>query len=219
MMVRDDNKGDDSGSNDARDERPDNKVARLIDAYGLGETFGERLEERWTAEGEERESLRALADRFNERILKAAMTDAGMSTLDGEVSNLYRLLTDDGVSSGNQIEACRRLERNGVDIDRLEDDLVSYQAIRSYLQDYRDAEYHGGSGGTRVESVTDTVRRLQSRVQSVSEKSLAQLRKTGRLRLGTFRLFVKVDVLCEDCGNQYGILELLEEGGCECDAQ
>lgn len=196
--------------------RLDSKVARLLDVYGLGEQFGERLEELWTADGDERESLRSLADRFNRRLLETAMDDVGMSALDGEVDNLYRLLTDDETSSGNRTEARRRLEQNGIDIEQLERDFVTYQAIRSYLKDYRGATYNRETDATRVETVTETVQRLQSRTRSVAEKSLDQLKKTGQLSLGEYRLFIDVSVLCEDCNTQYGLVELLRDGSCEC---
>lgn len=196
---------------------PANKVARLIDAYDLGSAFGDRLEALWTAEGDERESLRTLADRFNRRLLEVAMTAAGVSTLDGEASNVYRLLTDDDVSSGVRIEARNRLEREGIDVDRLERDFVTYQAIRSYLRDYRGARYENDNERSRTETVVETIQRLRSRTRSVVEKSLAQLRDTGRISLGEFRLFVEIDVLCEDCDTQYGLVELIERGGCACE--
>lgn len=198
-------------------EQIDSKVARLIEDYGLGESFGDQLEERWTAEESERESLRELADRFNRRVLEAAMAAAGMSALDGEIENLYRLLTSENVSSGNRTEARARLERNGVDIDSLERDFVSYQAIRSYLKEYRDAEYKRDQGTTRVEGVIQTIQRLQSRTRSVAEKSLEQLDSADRISLGEFRLFIEITVLCEDCNTQYELVELLREGSCNCE--
>jgi predicted transcriptional regulator len=198
------------------DGKPASKVARLIDGYGLGDAFGDRLETLWTADGEERESLRSLADRFNKRLLEETMIDAGMSTIEGEIDNLYRLLTDDDVSSGARTEARMRLTRNGVDVDQLERDFVTYQAIRSYLKNYRGTEYQAGDDRTRVESVVETIQRLRSRTRSVAQKSLTQLRDTGHLSLGEFRVFVDITVLCEDCNTQYGIVELLETGRCEC---
>jgi hypothetical protein len=192
------------------------KVARLIEEYGLGHQYGDRLEDRWTAEGDKRESLRTLADRFNKRLLEAGMADAGMSTVDGEIANLYRLLTDDDVSSGNRIEARRRLERQGIDVAQLETDFVSYQAIRSYLTAYRDAEYDGESDRSRPERVVQTIQRLTSRTRSVAERNLTQLRGTDRLTLGEFRLFVDINVLCEDCGSQYELVDLIKRGGCDC---
>ncbi|MFB6084404.1 MAG: rod-determining factor RdfA [Halorientalis sp.] len=194
----------------------DSKVARLIDDYGLGAAYGDRLESLWTAEGSERESLRELADRFNKRLLEAAITAAGMSTVDGEVANIYRLLTADDVSSGNRTEARRRLEQNGIDVDQLEQDFVTYQAIRSYLKEYRSVQYEDGSHGDRRDSVIDTVQRLKSRTRSVAEKSLDQLRGADRITLGEFRLFIDISVHCEDCNSQYGVVELIERGGCDC---
>jgi hypothetical protein len=193
------------------------KVARLIDDYDLGESFGDELERRWTAEGTERTSLRDLADLFNERLLRSAMSSAGVSTVSGEVSNIYRLLTDDDVSSGMRTEARARLERDGVDVDRLERDFVSYQAVRSYLTKYRDAEYEGPSEEEQVGRVLDSIQRLRARLQSITESSLDRLRSTDRITLGEFRLFVDVDVLCEECGAQYGVADLLERGGCDCE--
>ncbi|SEO97870.1 hypothetical protein SAMN05216388_102546 [Halorientalis persicus] len=197
----------------------DSKVARLIDDYGLGEAYGNRLESLWTAEGSKRESLRSLADRFNERLLEAAITDAGMSTVDGEVANIYRLLTDDEVSSGNRIEARRRLEQNGIDVDQLERDFVTYQAIRSYLKGYRGAEYENESQTERTDSVIDTIQRLKSRTRSVAEQSLDQLRGADRINLGEFRLFIDISVHCEDCNSQYGFIELVQRGGCDCQSE
>lgn len=206
-----------TGASTEEPSKPSSKVARLIDEYGLGDEFGDRLEALWTAKGEERESLRTLATRFNRRLLEAELTVAGVSTLDGEVENLYRLLTDEDVSSGVRTETRARLEREGVDVDGLDRDFVTYQAIRSYLGEYRGVEYSRDEDSNRVDTVLETVQRLRSRTQSVTEKSLRQLRDTGRLSLGRFRLFVGVQVFCEDCNQQYDIVELLERGGCDCD--
>lgn len=198
---------------------PSNKVARLIKTYDLGEGYGGRLEQLWTADGEERESLRSLADRFNRRLLAAAMTEAGESPLDGELDNLYRLLTDEDVSSGNRTEARKRLEQAGVDAEQLETDFVSYQAIRSYLKEYRGADYEQDDDTTSVERVIERVQRLESRTRSVARKGLATLRNNDQIALDEFRVFVTVEVMCERCGRQSGLVELLRAGGCECRAE
>ena len=193
------------------------KVGRLLDEYDLGEEYGRSLEAAWTAEDGERRSLRDLAASFNRDLLGAAMTEAGMAAIDGEVDNLYRLLTDDAVTAGTRTEARSRLERNGVDVDRLERDFVTYQAIRSYLQTERGAEYERGDDTDRVERTAESIGRLESRLASVSANNLEQLRDADELTLGDFRLFTAVDVLCEDCDSQYSVLELLDRGGCDCD--
>lgn len=192
------------------------KIARLIDEYGLV-GVGEELERRWTASGAERMSLRDLADEFNRRLLETAMAEAGMQPLAGEVENIYRLLTDDDVSPADRTRTIRRLEREGVDVDELSSDFVTYQAVRSYLKQDRDAEYvRDDRDRTVVEA--ENIQQLRGRLMTVTEGKLAQLRKNDHISLGEFRLFADISVLCEDCGQRYEIGDLLERGGCDCTA-
>jgi hypothetical protein len=62
------------------------KVGRVIREYGL-DGLGTELEARWTGKGGDQYSLRALADRFNQRVLEAALEDAGVRSLEGDVEN------------------------------------------------------------------------------------------------------------------------------------
>lgn len=204
---------DASGSPEAPSGRTP-KVARLLEEYGLG-ALGEELERRWTADGAERMSLRELADHFNRELLAAAMAEAGMRPLSGEVANVYRLLTGEDTNEAERTRARRRLEGEGVDVDALEQDFVTYQAVRTYLRNYRGAEY---STDDRPGSATEaeTIRRLRGRTVSVTADKLDALCRAGELSLGNFRVFANVSVFCEDCERQYDIDELLERGGCEC---
>lgn len=58
---------------------------------------------------------------------------------EGEVETLYALLTDEDVSDDDRLRARRRLEQDGIDVDALQDEFVSYQTIQRYLQDHRGA--------------------------------------------------------------------------------
>lgn len=194
---------------------PRTKVGRLLEEYDLGEEYGAYLEEAWTDE-DERTSLRDLATAFNRRLLATAMKEAGMATIDGEVDNVFRVLTTEEVTAGTRTEARSRLERNGVDIDQVERDFVTYQAIRSYLKDVREAEYEESKDGDRIERTAESVGRLRSRLTSVTESNLEQLRANDDLTLGEFQLFASLDVLCEDCGSQFTVDELLDRGCCKC---
>lgn len=191
------------------------KVARLIDEYGL-DGLGAELEYRWTADGDERMSLRALATHFNQRLLKERMSEAGIQSLSGEVENTYRLLTDDEVSGADQTRTIRRLEREGIDVDALRDDFVTYQAIRSYLKRDRGAEY-SKPDKNRIEAELENIQRLRGRITTVTEGNLDQLRRNGDITLGDFGLLVDIAVLCETCGQRYEVEELLERGGCDCE--
>lgn len=199
----------DSGSGGRR-----TKVQRLLEEYELDD-LGAELEHRWTTTGDDRMSLRDLADYFNQRLLEAAMGDAGMQPLSGEVENTYRLLHEEDVSGGDRTRTQRRLEREGVDVDALDRDFVTYQAIRTYLKDHRGAE-HTTPDRDRTAVETENVQRLRGRTVTVTSGKLEQLKKGGHLNLGAFRVLVDVNVLCEDCGAQYEVETLLERGGCDC---
>lgn len=94
-----------------------------------------------------------------------------MQTLDGEVANIYRLLTADEVADAERTRVRRRLEREGIDVGSLTDDFVTYQAIRSYLQTNRGAEYSPAETDT-LERGLGNVQKLQGRVGSVTEGKL-----------------------------------------------
>lgn len=204
-------------SDEGATQAPSTKVGRLIESYGLV-GLGDELERRWTATGDDRLSLRDLEELFNERLLEQAMRDAGMASIEGEVDNLYRSLTSDEVSSGVRTEARNRLEREGIDVDELERDFVSYQAIRTYLKQERDADHAQRTDEEQIAKDRDSIQRLRSRMSSVTEDKLDRLRETDRIDLGEFRLFTDMNVLCEDCGSQYTVEDLLDRGGCDCES-
>jgi hypothetical protein len=189
------------------------KVARLIDKYDL-QGLGAELEQLWTAE-ENRKSLRELASYFNQQLLQRTLDEANVHCLDGELENTYRLLTDDEVSSAESTRVKRRLERDGVGVDKLKSDFVTYQAIRSYLRDHRGAEYTPAEIDPLEREATN-VQKLRGRMVSVTEGKLEQFRDNDELTLGEFRTLADIRVVCEDCNTQFDILELLDRGGCNC---
>jgi hypothetical protein len=181
------------------------KAGRLIEEYDRGEGYGGRFERLWTADDDRRESLRGLADQFNRRLLRAAV--------DGEVDNLYRLLTDD-VSSGNRTEARGRLVESGLNAEQLEQGFMTYQAIRSYLGDVRGAEYDHeanksvsrtnevvvrcqphplGRPVPRVSRTNEVVARLRSRTRCVAAQNLERLVDADEVEMGEFNLLDNVD--------------------------
>jgi hypothetical protein len=196
-------------------DRPDSKVARLIDRHGL-DGFGDELERRWTADGEERLSLRDCAALFNKRLLEAVLVDAGQTAIRRDVETTYEQLTDANVTAGVRTEARNRLARDGVDVEALERDFVTYQAIRSYLTEYRDATYEGPTDAEKVQSDIESIQRLLARTLSVTEDRIESLKQTGRLDIDSFEVVLDAQVLCQDCGSQYVVTELLEARGCDC---
>jgi len=202
----------------AAEDRPSSKVARLIEEYDL-DGLGADLEARWTGDGIDRMSLRDLAEFFNKRLLEQALMDVGMSTLESDLDATYEHLTGEDASTGVRTEARSRLERNGIDTEALESDFVTYQAIRSYLKEWRGAEYEQVSDAEKLEKDLETIQRLLTRTHSVTEHHVGLLRDTDRLALERFEVLLDAQVLCQECGTQYSLAELFDQGGCDCIAE
>lgn len=198
------------------ENRPQSKVERVIEKYDL-ENFGDELARRWTAP-EDSDSLRNLADLMNQTVISAALRESNAEVLQGEVENMYTLLTDDETTEGMRVQAKNTLESKGMDVDQLLSDFVSHQAVYTYLTDIRDVSKETNSTN-RVDSVIQSVQKLRGRLVAVIERSLTSLRSTHKLRLGDFDVLVDTQVYCRDCGTQYEVIQLLERGGCDCDTE
>jgi len=195
---------------------PRSKVARLIEKYNLG-NIGDELERKWTR-NHDRVSLRKLADEFNKQLLRNTLDTDDSPLLEGEVDNLYRLLTDDDVTSGMRQQARNRLSQQGVNVEQLEDDFVTYQSVRTYLKKYRDvsAPKSETSPEEQRQKKLRAIQRLISRLTDITEQSLSELINAGYLTLGDFNIVVTVRVHCTDCNTQRSVSELLSEGHCDC---
>lgn len=194
---------------------PEPKVQRVIREYGL-EDLAETLAARWRGDDGPRRSLRTLAGDLNRAVLEAAMREAGMRPLDGEVGNLHRLLTGVDVGAAQRTEAETKLERNGINPDELRNDFVSHQSVHTYLRDYRGVSLPESDDADRVEATLERVQRTTGRLRSVAEQALGQV-AGEELTLGETELFVSIEVYCNDCGRQFELEELADRGGCDCD--
>lgn len=193
------------------------KLERVIGKYDLS-GFGEELVDRWLGQnGYERESLRSLASVTNARILQSALEHADETPLEGEVDNLVRLLTSDDVSAGMRSQTRQRLEQLGIDVDDLTADFVSHQAIHTYLTSVREVKYESDSSSDdKLTDRLETIQRLESRLQAVTESTIEQLPSDDEFSVGSIDVIASVQVLCNDCGQQYTIQELIEQNGCGC---
>lgn len=207
----------DDRSEDEHKRGPRSKVSRIIDRYELT-GVGQYLENRWTEDSGSRASLRELADEFNQRLLETELQANGKNPLDGEVKNLYRLLTDDDVSSGSRTKAEHRLRRTGIEIDQLREDFVSHRAIHTYLTKYRGATPPTESDDQvpSREKRARNLRELLSRVERVADNDVSKLDTAGDITVGTFDVYAEVQIHCTDCSTQYDVHELLERGSCQC---
>jgi hypothetical protein len=149
-----------------------------------------------------------LVDCFNRHLLDAVLNSTGIQHLDGEIENTFRLLSDDDVSSADRTRVRRCLERDGLDVDELEHDFVTYQEIRSYPKGYQGAEY----GPARMRE--DESPATPGSDGCYHGKEIEQFRDS--LELGDFRILAGIEAAYEDCNDQFYAVELLERGGCNC---
>lgn len=190
------------------------KLKQVIDKYDF-DGLGEQIEDYWLADTGDRYSLRELAEYVNHYLLRRSMHDAGMDPLNGEIENTYRLLTADDVSTGVRTQTRRRLERAGVDVDQLEVDFVSRQAVHTYLTKDRGVNY-SSNVDDRITKQTATIQGLKRRLTATVQSKLEWLQNVEDISLGEFEVLLDVSVLCKDCGAQYQIDEFLERRTCEC---
>lgn len=201
------------GTDGSRRGRP-SKVARVIEAYDL-DGLGAELEAAWTAPESERKSLRELADLVNRRIVRSVLERAGDRPLPGEVETVVEALAGE-TDRATERDVANRLAKLDADKSELAGEMVSYQAVRTYLQRVRDAEYeHETTEPT--ESARDRIQGLQGRLRAVTEGQLESLAERDEIALGEARVLVQVQVYCEECGRQFDAAELLDRGGCDCE--
>lgn len=190
------------------------KVGRVAAEHGLGDIHREFVR-RW--EGEE-DSVRALAEEFNRRLLRAGVERAGRTPLDGEIETLYRTLTADDVDAGSRTQARERLRRDGVPVEDLEDAFVSHQTVYRHLTDCLGASREPAheDADSRIAAWRDRLRSLQARTERVTERGIDQLRSADAVSVGSFDVYVEVNVQCEDCGRFYTVEAFLDERACDC---
>lgn len=191
------------------------KVERVIDAYDL-EEWGARLEAEWIGDGTDRTSLRDLAAEFNRAVLRAALEDADEPTVGFDVERTYRALSDDDVPGSDAVQVRRELERAGVDVEAVQRDFVTHQAVHTYLTNVREAELTRDDED-RLERKRETVQRLASRTQVVTDATLEELARADLLTGRNYEVIVDVQAVCEHCGRGYTVEELLSNGGCDCE--
>lgn len=192
------------------------KVARVIVEYGLDD-LGDEIERKWSAEGDERVSLRDLATLVNLRILESALDDQGQQSVEETVETTYRLLTDDETNPTSRTRIERDLERSGVDVEALRSDFVSHHAVHTYLTKHRGAT-PPTSDDDPIETAEQAINRLQSRTAAVTESNLERFARKGAIPGGDFEVLVSVEVICNACLTAGPVGDFLGGDGCECPA-
>ncbi|MFB6121626.1 MAG: rod-determining factor RdfA [Halobacteriaceae archaeon] len=191
------------------------KVDSLVERHSLTvpdpgyDAVDEYLVARWTgADGRAADGYKTLTEWFNKRVLRrryeAAGRDAGVH-LDRE----YEVITgDDGV---DRDELAADLAADGLDVDDLADELVSWSTMRHHLKDCLDAEKGTRSASTDWEH--NTVRMARRRAEEMTRSVLSSLASKGRLPdAERSRVDVQVKLGCPECAVRVPFEDALERG-------
>lgn len=190
------------------------KIERVIDRYGI-DGLDDELERRWLGEDGNGASTRELAHDFNRRVLAAAVDDSDAFTLSTDVGQLYEQLTDETADDAALVRS--RMEQSGIDVDEVTSDFVSHQTVYRYLTEHRGVERAERSEEERRRKAVETIQRLRGRTTAVAEQNVEGLRDGGALSIDEFSVLNDIQVLCETCGRNYDVVELIERGRCACE--
>lgn len=145
------------------------------------------------------------------------MESAGMRVLEGDADNYYHQLTSDDTARVAAEDIRHGLEHEGVPVDEVLSNMVSYQTVRSHLNDCLDIDTSGDYGnGPDPKHAKQTVRKIQSRTKRIVGQTIERLSDSGKLSLESPSVNVVVTVTCEGCGRSYRAHELMEGADCEC---
>ncbi len=200
--------------NDAGTDQPCScKVGTVAAASGL-DGIHDHLRSRWDGDA----SVRDLTSAFNRRVLRVAIEASGTVPIDGEVENIYRVLTDDAVDAGSRTRARERLRQDGVSVEDVEARFVSHQTVYRHLVDCLGREHESGydTPADRVDAWRERVRSLRTRTARVTERGLDQLSAADAVEVGSVDVLVDISLLCEDCGEFYDVETFLEDRTCGC---
>lgn len=204
------------GESEAAAARPCScKVEAVASEFGL-DGIHEELCREWA--DDDGMSVRELADMFNKRVLRTACRRADKLPIDGEIANLYRVLTDDGTDAGGRTRAREQLRQDGIPIADVEERFISHQTLYRHLVNCLDRAHEPPrkTDEERIEEWRSRLRALQNRTTSVTERGIEQLSNHGAVDIGSFDVLLEVNVMCEDCGGFYTLGEFLDAETCEC---
>jgi len=190
------------------------KIERVLRKYNLDRHI-EDIPNMWLGIDTEEKSLREIAHMVNISVVEQFLKQSEEPT-DGEANYILKVLQGsvDEASKENQKD---RLRDKGLDPETLEEDLVSYSAVRRYLTNGVEVEKDTGQTPEEaIKSLEDNASRLETRTRKVLQNRLEQVNEKGILPISDPALIIDIQIYCRECNNQYNFHEFIEKGSCEC---
>lgn len=172
----------------------------------------ERLVAHWKGDSVQRKGYRKLAKWLNVIILRRAMDRAGVPTLGGEVEAKYeRLQGEDGTTAAEVEEI---LSNEGIDVERVRDDFVSYGVIRTHIKECLDAERENTDNDWEKKALEIT----RDHSETKASNAVKSLINKGKIQTaGEVEVDVTIRIECEECQTRIPLGRALQRGRvCNC---
>jgi len=192
------------------------KVDRLTDRYDLTSPRSEDasidayLERRWTgADSRDSVGYKTLTKWFNKRLLSRLYEEHGRDTMAAHLDREYQLIADGGDVERDGLAA--DLATDGLDIDEVNSELISWSTMRHHLKDCLEAEKELQSASTNWER--NTVEMAKEKTAEKARSVLSSLTSKDRLpEAERADVDVQVKLSCPECSVRVPFEDAVERG-------
>ncbi|MFB6142844.1 MAG: rod-determining factor RdfA [Halorientalis sp.] len=192
------------------------KVDALVERHDLTvpdpgyDTVDDYLVARWTgSDGRSAQGYKSLTEWFNKRLLRRLYESHDRDAVSVHLDREYDLVT--GEDDLQREELAADLATDGLDIDDLADELVSWSTMRHHLKGCLDAEKEPAEATTDWER--NTVRVARENAEEKTESVLSTLASKGRLAdASDAEVAVQVKLGCPECSVRVPFEDALERG-------
>lgn len=179
------------------------KIDTVIAKYDLDQpnprydTIDNYLLTRWTGtDGREADGYRPLTDWFNKRLLKRIYDVHNRETIGTRIDSEYAALTDDATLMRQEV--IDDLAQDGIDIEAIRSDMVSWSTMRHHLNDCLDGKKDTSAGDSGWEK--RSVEIAHDQAVAKTEKALRSLTSKGVLPSGeSAEIDITIQLSCPHC--------------------
>ncbi|MFB6108352.1 MAG: rod-determining factor RdfA [Haloplanus sp.] len=192
------------------------KVDTLVQRHGLTVpdpgygSVDEFLVARWTgSDGRSAEGYKSLTEWFNKRLLKRRYEAAGRDAVSVHLDRDYEVIV--GEADVDRDELAADLATDGLDVDDLREEFVSWSTMRHHLKGCLDAEKETRSATTDWE--TESVAMARERTEEKARSVLSSLASKARLpNADRAEVEVQVKLTCPECSVRVPFEEAVDRG-------
>lgn len=182
------------------------KVCRVLDERDM-QRYEDRLVDQWIADSANRKGYRQLAEWLNTMMLRREMDRAGLSTLGNEPESKYQRLRGGDETVAAEVRSGLRNE--GIDVDSLTTDFVSYGVVRTHLKECLDVDRDVETTEWEADAIGYTHEHASKKLED-AVRSL--LNKDELSACGDVEVHVSFEVECEGCHTRVPIDRALRRG-------